>query len=82
MNFALEQARNPNTDPYILDVLSNNTYWAARVGVAINPNTPPETLERLSYDEYWDVRCVVIKNPNTPQYIKDLNKFKNYLRFY
>ena len=47
-----------------------------------NPNTPSETLERLSYDEDYWVRWNVAENPNSPQYIKDLYKFKNYLRYY
>jgi hypothetical protein len=76
-------ARNHNTPPEILDRLSYDESWIVREGVALNPNTPPETLEQLANDGgSWIRYCVAYYNPNTPQYILDLIKFKNYLKYY
>ena len=76
-------ARNHNTPPEILDRLSYDEDWYVLCWVASNPNTPPETLDRLANHEGWCVLyCVAYYNPNTPQYILDLIKFKNYLKYY
>ena len=66
----------------ILDRMSYacDEYWEFRYYVANKRTTSPETLERLSYDKESAVRYSVLQNPNTPQYIKDLYKFKTYLR--
>lgn len=75
-------ATNQNTTPEILDRLANDEDWCVREGVASNPNTYSELLERMSYDKNDWVRYRVAHNPNTPQYIKDLYKFKYYLKYY
>ena len=82
MNFALEQARNPNTNCIVLDQLSYDEDWWIREAVAYNRNTSPETLDRLANEEDWYVRYWVAKNPNTPQYIKDHFRFKNFIGNY
>ena len=75
-------AENPNTTRKILDRLYYDKGSLFREYVAKNPNTQPETLERLSYDKDHWVRYYVSKNPNTPQYILDLNKFSQFLKWY
>ena len=78
----LELAKNPKTDPEILDRLSYDESWNVRSWVANNPKTPPEALDRLYYCIYWPVCYFATKNPNTPQYIKDLHKFRQFLNWY
>ena len=78
----LELAKNPKTDPEILDRLSYDESFNVREAVALNPNTPPKTLERLFYGFYWPACYFAITNPNTPQYIKDLHKFRQFLNWY
>ena len=73
---------DPNTPPEALERLSYDKDSSVRYYVACNPNTPPEALERLSYDKDGDVRYVVAQISNAPQYIKDLLKFKRYLKYY
>jgi hypothetical protein len=61
----LELAKDPKTDPKILEKLSCNNDPNVRIWVAKNPNTPPETLERLYCDIDIDIRMCVPWNSNT-----------------
>ena len=78
----LNLAKDPNTTPETLDLLSYDEDYNVRWRVAGNPNTPPGALEGLSYDEDSEIYFLVEWNPNTPQYILDLRKFKSYLKYY
>lgn len=69
-------------DPALLDERSYHPNYLMRSAVALSDYSSIETLERLSYDESWWVRWDVMHNPRTPQYVLDLIKFKDYLRYY
>jgi len=59
-------ARNPNTDPQILDELSTSQSLSIKHVVASNPNTRPETIGKL-FAEFGSVSHLgIADNPNTP----------------
>jgi len=59
-------AKNPNTDPDLLDELSTNLATSIRIAVAGNPNTRPETIRMLYRAEPRANYTTVAANPNTP----------------
>ena len=61
-----EMCRNPSTDSFTLQQLSNSDSPSIRSKVAAHPNTDKETLIKLSQDNYGFVRDDVAGNPNTP----------------
>jgi len=71
-------ARNPNTLPETLAVLSTNESWMVRWRVASNPSTPIETLKILATDADGRVRMLVWGNRNTTEEILMMVKAKNY----
>lgn len=59
-------ARNPNTDPQILDELSTSQSLSIKHVVASNPNTRPETIGKLFASFGSDIHLGIADNPNAP----------------
>lgn len=59
-------ARNPNTDPQILDELSTSQYLSVKHVVASNPNTRPETIGKLFASFGSDIHLGIADNPSAP----------------
>lgn len=59
-------ARNPNTNPQTLDVLSAHPDVDIRVKVALHQNASPEALLRLSADSDEGVRRMITRNASAP----------------
>lgn len=62
----LNLARDPETSPGMLGVLSNDENEWVRVGVAVNLSTPVDILSMLSTDTSSNVRDAVATNPHCP----------------
>ena len=56
----------PDTDTDTRVLLSRQTSYTVRRGVALNPNTPLELLGTLATDDHAAVRNGVAENQNTP----------------
>lgn len=59
----MQQAQDPNADPYVLDALANDDKWFIRMIVAQNQRANDDTLNRLSSDNDERVRCGLAVNP-------------------
>ena len=59
-------ARNPNTDPQILDELSTSQSLSIKHVVASNPNTRPETIGKLFASFGSDIHLGIADNPSAP----------------
>ena len=59
-------ARNPNTDPEILDELSMSQSLSIKHVVASNPNTRPETIGKLFASFGSDIHLGIADNPSAP----------------
>lgn len=62
----LKVAKNPNTDPDLLDELSTNLTTSIRVAVAGNPGTRPSTIRAMYKAEPKLNYTAVAANPGTP----------------
>lgn len=62
-------ARNPTTDPEILDELSTSRSLSIKHVVASNPNTRPETIGKLFIHFDSAIHWGIAGNPNTPAQI-------------
>jgi hypothetical protein len=59
-------ARDPKTDPDLLDELSTSLTTSIRIAVAGNPNTRPETIRMLYRAEPRANYAEIAANPGTP----------------
>jgi hypothetical protein len=68
-DFVREQvAKNPNTPPWTLEKLAQDSKISikAKVAVAKNLKTPVASLEKLAQDSHDSIKVAVAENPNTP----------------